>query len=188
MRASANSSALNVHILRTPNEIFYLSMFSTTDSVSPFFFSSSPPSFPIPSFFSPCEPLAVSPSVKEVSSVAALTWGDCSVGSGATPFWVSSSTAEALGADGEAAWPPSFSLPEALGEAGLVCEEGGEGLTSLGWLGVSFEAFWCAEEEVGASDLRLVFASFPSACVEVLASLDARERGVVAEAPVFFGW
>lgn len=171
----------------------YLGLFCTADSVSPLFFSSPPPSPLVLSRLSPCDLLSVSPSVKEVSSVAALIWGDLTVGSGATPFWVSSPAAGVLGADWEVAWVPSASLPEALDEAGLVSEERGKDFKSPGWLGVSVETFWVTKEDVGASDFRLVVVSFPFDCA---ASLE-RGRGVEVEVgvevffvvpPVFFGW
>ncbi|TNN79524.1 hypothetical protein EYF80_010341 [Liparis tanakae] len=64
------------------------------DSVPPLLFSSSPPS----RLVRPCEPLPVSPAVKEVSSVAPLTWADWRpVGPGAAPLWVSSALAADLG-------------------------------------------------------------------------------------------
>lgn len=173
----------------------YLGLFCTADSVSPFFFSSCPPSLLVLSCLSSCDVLSVSPSVKDVSSVTLLIWGDWTVGSGAIPFLVSSPAAGVLEADWEVAWAFSAPLPEALDEAGLESEERGKVLESAGWLGVSVETFRVPEEEVGASDFRLV-VSLPSDCAAAPASLE-RGRGVEVEVgvevvfavpPVFFGW
>lgn len=174
---------------------FYLGLFSTADSVSPVFFSSSPPSPPVLPRFSPCNLLPISPSVNEVSSVAPLIWGDWAVDSEATPLCVSSPAVEHLGTDlgspagWEAAWNLSVVLPEALEEACLVSEENDELFNCPGVLGVSARAFWGTEEEL--FDFRMFLALVPP--VSDPPSLDARERGVVAGAvfvvdPVFFGW